>query len=148
MSVVRRPIPPRSRSAARRTVCGVGALNDLERDCLQRFCELVRERLGDQLVEVGMYGSAARGDMWPARSPMHSDIDLLVITREPVVDDRQEELLNETYPFYLECGRQLSPHFFSERRLAEPEDERTREFLERVAGDIVPVWPTGLPPRR
>lgn len=48
----------------------------------------------------------------------------------------------ETYPLYLECGRQLSPQFISERRIAEPEDQRTREFLQRVASDLVRVWPT------
>jgi hypothetical protein len=45
---------------------------------------------------------------------------------------------------YLECGRQLSPHFFSERRLAEPEDERTAEFLGRVAADVVPRLPRDI----
>jgi predicted nucleotidyltransferase len=92
-----------------------------------------------------MFGSAARGDMWPAHSPMHSDIDLLVITRAPLRDVEGEELLNETYPLYLECGRQLSPHFYTERRLAEPDDERTREFLQRVARDFVRVWPSRPP---
>jgi predicted nucleotidyltransferase len=119
----------------------MGSLSSVERDCLRRYCELLRERLGERLVEVRMFGSAARGDMWPAHSPMHSDIDLLVVTREPVPEDEQEDLLVATYPLYLECARQLSPHFFSERRLAEPDDDRTREFLERVAGDFVPVWP-------
>jgi predicted nucleotidyltransferase len=123
----------------------MAGLNDVEHDCLRRFCELLRERLGEQLREVRVFGSAARGDMWPSHSPMHSDIDLLVVTRLPVPEGDQEDLLNETYPFYLECGRQLSPHFFSERRLAEPEDERTREFLERVAHDFVPVWPSHRP---
>jgi predicted nucleotidyltransferase len=122
-------------------------MNDLERRCLSRFCELLHERLGEGLVEIRMFGSAARGDMWPAHSPMNSDIDLLVITRKPVPDVEQEELLNETYPIYLECGRQLSPHFFSERRLAKPESDRTRGFIERVASDCVAVWsaPHGTP---
>lgn len=52
--------------------------------------------------------------------------------------------MNETYPFYLECGRQLSPQFFSEERLAEPECERTRAFLERVEADAVTVWEAQL----
>jgi Nucleotidyltransferase domain len=93
-----------------------------------------------------MFGSAARGDMWAATSPMRSDIDLLVVTREDVPQAEQEELLNETYPLYLECGRQLSPHFFSEQRVSAPESERTRAFLERLEADAVAVW---LPrPRR
>jgi predicted nucleotidyltransferase len=119
----------------------VGRLNDPERECLARFCALLHERLGERLVEVWMFGSAARGDMWPAHSPMHSDIDLLVVTRDNVSEREQEGLLNETYPLFLDCGRQLSPHFFSERRLAEPDDERTRDFLGRVTPDVMPVWP-------
>src|SRR5919199_6205248 len=110
-------------------------LTDLERDCLERFCELLAERLGPRLVGVRMFGSAARGDMWGAHSPMHSDVDLLVVTTDAVPAGEQEDLLNETYAVYLECGRQLSPHFFSEARLAAPEDERTREFLRRIADE-------------
>ena len=116
-------------------------LTDTERDCLERYCRLLAERLGDGLVEVRMFGSAARGDMWSARSPMHSDVDLLVVTREPVGEREKADLLNETYALYLECGRQLSPHFFGERRLAAPDDERTREFLARIAGEARVVWP-------
>jgi predicted nucleotidyltransferase len=121
----------------------VGGLNVQERESLSRFCTLLRERLNERLVKVWMFGSAARGDMWPAHWPMHSDIDLLVVTRDTVCEREQEDLLNETYPLYLQCGRQLSPHFFSERRLAEPEDERTRDFLGDVMPDAVPVWPPG-----
>jgi predicted nucleotidyltransferase len=118
-------------------------LTDTERTCLERYCRLLAERLGDRLVDVRMFGSAARGDMWRTHSPMHSDVDLLVVTREPVAKAEQEDLGNETYPLYLECGRQLSPHFFSEQRLAAPEDERTREFVARIADDVRVVWPPG-----
>jgi predicted nucleotidyltransferase len=81
---------------------------------MARYCALLRERLGDRLVEVRLFGSAARGDMWPDHSPMHSDIDLLVVTRGVVPEETQEELVNETYPLFLECGRQLSPQFRDE----------------------------------
>jgi len=72
---------------------------------------------------------------------MHSDIDLLVITDDEVDEAEQEALINETYPLFLECGRQLSPHFFGRRRLAEP-DDRTREFLLEVERDGARVWPS------
>jgi predicted nucleotidyltransferase len=116
-------------------------LTAAERACLARYCNLLAERLGDRLVAVRMFGSAARGDMWSAGSPMHSDVDLLVVTRDAVPAGEQDDLLNETYPLYLECGRQLSPHFFSEARLAAPDDERTREFLERIEPEACVVWP-------
>ena len=119
----------------------MAALTDTERDCLDRYTGLLAARLGDRLVEIRMFGSAARGDMWGAHSPMHSDVDLLVVTREGVPEGEREDLLNETYPLYLECGRQISPHFYPEARLAEPGDERTRAFLARIAGDVRVVWP-------
>ena len=116
-------------------------LTNTERACLARYCDLLAERLADRLVAVRMFGSAARGDMWGAGSPMHSDVDLLVVTREAVPERERDDLLNETYPLYLECGRQLSPHFFSEARLAAPDDERTRAFLERIEPEARVVWP-------
>ena len=122
------------------TLAAMPSLNDSEHDCLRRYCALLEERLGDRLVAVRMFGSAARGDMWSATSAMRSDIDLLVITREEVPAEEQEVLLNDTYPLYLECGRQLSPHFFSERRISEPESEHTRAFLDRIEADAVAVW--------
>jgi predicted nucleotidyltransferase len=124
----------------------VGSLGQLERDCLARYCALLERRLGDGLVAVRVFGSAARGDMWPGHSPMHSDIDLLVVTRAEVPAAEQEQLLEETYPLYLECGRQLSPHFFGKRRLAAPENARTRELLDRIAAESVVVWPPVPPP--
>jgi predicted nucleotidyltransferase len=109
-------------------------LTDVERNCLRRYCELLSERLGDELVRVTMFGSAARGDMWPEDSPMHSDIDLLVLTEHDVPERHQEELIDETYPLFLECGRQLSPHFFR---------AQTVEFLVQAAQEGVDVFDRG-----
>lgn len=101
------------------------ALAEPEPECLARYLSRLADRLGDRLIEVRLFGSAARGDMWPAHSPMHSDVDLLVISKDDVDEAEQEALINETYPLFLEFGRQLSPHFFARRRLAEPPDDST-----------------------
>jgi predicted nucleotidyltransferase len=119
----------------------VAGLDERELDCLHRYCGLLSERLGGRLVEVRLFGSAALGDMWPGHAPQHSDIDLLVVTRGAVGEGEAEVLLNETYLLYLECGRQLSPQFFTQDRLNDPPDERTREFLASIAPDVRRVWP-------
>jgi predicted nucleotidyltransferase len=116
-------------------------LEQRERECLARYCSLLAERLGADLLAVQMFGSAARGDMWPEHSSMHSDIDLLVITARELLEAEQEALTDETYPFYLECGRQISPNFVSQDSLAHPESESVRELLVRIRSQAVNVWP-------
>ena len=123
----------------------MSGLSEKEWECLRRYVSRLAEELDGRLLEIRMFGSAAREDMWPARSPMHSDIDLLVVTRDEVDDPAQELLINETYPLFLEYGRQLSPHFFSRSRLIDPPDDRTREFLGHVERDGLRVWPAKSP---
>ncbi len=107
-------------------------LNAAERSAVQRFVALLIERLGNNVVEVQLFGSAARGDMWSGRMPMRSDIDLLVLTREPVVPTVQGDLDNETYPLFLECGRQISLLFRTVAEFAAPVDDKGRSFVARV----------------
>lgn len=109
-------------------------LNDKERDCLQRYLSILSEKMADNLQQVWLYGSAARGDMWPKWWPMHSDIDILVLSTVPVPETVQEELVNETYPLFLECGRQISPQFRTIAQFQRPE-EKGREFAARVRAE-------------
>ena len=44
-------------------------LNPTEQDCLRRYVVLLCEQLSDNLLEVHVFGSAARGDMWSERFP-------------------------------------------------------------------------------
>jgi hypothetical protein len=75
--------------------------------------------------------------MWDAGSPMHSDIDLLVVTAEVLPPETAEQLVNETYPLYLECGRQIGPQFRSADELSQPQGERAAVFAENLARDGV-----------
>ena len=102
------------------------SLTQRERECVDRFYALLEKRLGERLLEVRMFGP---------------ELDLLVVTRDEPSSTEQEELIDETYPISLECGRQISPHFFSERKLKMPDDEGTRDFLRRVSADAVVDWP-------
>jgi hypothetical protein len=78
--------------------------------------------------------------MWAPSSPMRSDIDLLVVTASAIPEPERQELLDLTYPLYLECGRQISPHFLEQRLLGDPRDERQRRFLSEVERDGVRIW--------
>jgi hypothetical protein len=110
-------------------------LNEIERDCVLRYGSLLAERLGENLVQIWLFGSAARDDMWPDRMPMHSDIDLLILSNRAVPQQVQEELLNETSPLFLECGRQIAPQFRTRSQFHAPKDARTRDFVARVRAE-------------
>jgi predicted nucleotidyltransferase len=103
-----------------------------ERACGQRFLAMLAERLGVNLLEVWLYGSAARGDMWSSRMPMHSDVDLLVLTEEAVAAADRDALVNETYPLFLECGRQISPQFRAAEAFLTSGDARVHAVRSRV----------------
>jgi predicted nucleotidyltransferase len=115
----------------------LSALTAPERECVGRYVEGVSHRLGDGLEEVWLFGSAARGDMWADFWPMRSDIDLLVVTAEPVSEDVRDELLTLTYRLYLECGRQISPAFRTRRDLG----SQWAPLQAEVSRDGVKLWP-------
>jgi hypothetical protein len=98
-----------------------------ERDCVARYCALLADRLGADLLAVKMFGSRT--------------IELLVVTARELSGEEQEELVEATHPFYVECGRQISPHFLCQDRLVAPRSERVRELLGRVRTEGMDVWP-------
>lgn len=115
-------------------------LTDVESDCVRRYVSVLERRLGANLVEVRLFGSAARGDMWSRRSSFRSDIDLLILTREALSSQLQEELVNETYPLYLECGRQIGPQWRTLEQWRTPKDERARAFVASVEGEGLTLY--------
>ena len=66
--------------------------------------------------------------------PIRSDLDLLVVTDAPLSEPLVQELLDATFPLFLECGRQIGPQFRTREQL-EAEDERTLAFRENIARD-------------
>jgi predicted nucleotidyltransferase len=111
-------------------------LSDTERSCLERYLDLLAERLGDRLLEVSVFGSVARGESWPAGMPIRSDLDLLVLTSEPLPEEVVDELVDATLPLFLESGRQLGPQFRTSRGLG----EGSQEFRDEFERDRVVVW--------
>jgi len=89
--------------------------------------------LGNQLEGVVLFGSAARGQMWP-----QSDIDLLLVLRPDVPITRELYSKWETAigPSTKPMGRRVSPHF-----VALPRDARRAGGLWfEVALDGVILW--------
>jgi predicted nucleotidyltransferase len=114
-------------------------LTSSERGCLARYLQLLEQTLGENLREVLVFGSVARGESWPRGMPIRSDLDLLVLTHSPVAEPVIEELIDATLPLFLECGRQIGPQFRTREQLA-ADDERTTTFRENVARDGISVF--------
>src|SRR5438093_13241751 len=92
-------------------------LQEVERSCAQRYLSLLGNTLGENLRVVWLFGSFARGGMWPAHMPLNPDLDLLVLTPMLVPSTTQEALLHHTFPPYHHGGRQISPHLCPFRTL-------------------------------
>jgi predicted nucleotidyltransferase len=115
-------------------------LDDGERSCLARYVEVLEKRLGGELEEIVVFGSVARGEAWPRGMRIRSDLDLLVVTRSQVSAETEDELIHATMPLFLECGRQLGPHFRTRESLERPNDERDASFVANVERDGITIY--------
>jgi predicted nucleotidyltransferase len=119
-----------------RVAADLPLLSEAERSCLDRYVDRLIETLGERLLEVSVFGSVARGESWPAAMPMRSDLDLLVLTGEPLAQEEIDALLDATMPLFLECGRQLGPQFRTREGLA----EGSPEFAEQLRRDAIVLY--------
>lgn len=109
-------------------------LTETERRTLATYVALLQERLGERLRRVAVFGSVARGERWPAGMPIRSDLDLLVVVAAPVDAGLEQELIDATYPLFLESGRQISPQF---RTPAQHAGSSSRDAIERDAVELL-----------
>jgi predicted nucleotidyltransferase len=108
-------------------------LTETERRTLDAYVELLRRRLDERLLAVRVFGSVARGESWPQGMPIRSDLDLLVLVRQPLEPELQQELVDATYPLFLESGRVIGPQFRTpEQHAASP----SREGIDRDAIEL------------
>jgi predicted nucleotidyltransferase len=108
-------------------------LTTTERSTLEAYVGLLRDRLGERLLRVAVFGSVARNERWPAGMPIRSDLDLLVLVAPPLDPEIVQELLDATYPLFLESGRQISPQF---RTPDQHEASPSRDAIEADAIDV------------
>ena len=118
-------------------------LDDVERSCLSRYLALLVETIGEELVEVVLFGSVARNERWPRGMPIRSDLDLLVVTDASLPEHTTTALVDATLPLFLESGRQIGPQFRTRRQLEHPRDRRNASFLESVRREGVGLYRRG-----
>ncbi len=84
-------------------------------------------------TRVRVFGSVARGERWPRGMPIRSDLDLLVLVSEPLEPALEQELIDATYPLFLESGRVIGPQFRTpEQHAASP----SRVSIDRDAIEV------------
>jgi antitoxin ChpS len=101
------------------------------------FAEASKERYGDRLKGVYLFGSRARGDFQP-----FSDVDvaLVVAREEPISFEEIRALSDLAYDLLLETGAEIQPWTFAAREWQEPAFSPSRELIEAVKHDAQSVW--------
>jgi len=77
----------------------LAGLRPNEERTVRGVVEWARERFGDRLVDIRLFGSKARGDSDP-----ESDIDLFMLLREELTREEKEELSRVKHDLDLENG--------------------------------------------
>lgn len=109
-------------------------LTEVEQRTLDAYVDTLRDRLGDRLLAVRIFGSAARGESWPAGMPIRSDLDLLVLVSVPLETADEQALIDATLPLFLESGRQISPQFRT------PKQHAASPSRDAIDADAIEVW--------
>lgn len=109
-------------------------LTEVEQRTLDAYVDTLRDRLGDRLLAVRIFGSVARGETWPAGMPIRSDLDLLVLVSTPLETADEQALIDATLPLFLESGRQISPQFRT------PEEHAASPSRDTIDTDAIEVW--------
>jgi hypothetical protein len=72
-------------------------------------------------------------------------IDLSIVTEAAVDEADRDTIINETYPLYLECGRQISPQFWTVAKFDDPPTDAAKAFKQLVLGEGARVFPPDEP---
>jgi len=83
-------------------------LSKIEEELAQKFKDHLRNKLGNEIVLINLFGSKARGDFHK-----ESDIDILVVLRQPT--EKQIDFIYDTAMIVaMASGIYLSVKIFSE----------------------------------
>ena len=84
-------------------------LNKQERKAIKEFKIRLRKELGEQVVEIKLFGSKARGD-----SHQESDMDILVVLRSDS-EENKDKIFDIVQDILLEYEVLLSPIIFDKQ---------------------------------
>lgn len=100
---------------------------------LGAFVERVTSALGDRIELITLFGSAARGDAAP-----DSDIDLLIVTRGPFLEDFRE-IIRIAGDFTLKVGRYFSTKVYDHERYHAMRRLKT-PFMQNIEREGKTLW--------
>lgn len=100
----------------------------------EAFARRARERHGDEIAAVLLYGSVARGE----ERGVNSDVDLLVVLSDAVdAVEVEEQVRDLAYDIELDRGVILSLTVKTE---SEYEQQKDRPFFRHVRRDAEVLW--------
>ncbi|HUS71842.1 MAG TPA: nucleotidyltransferase domain-containing protein [Sedimentisphaerales bacterium] len=108
------------------------ALNTKEKSALKQFKADLEQVLGNQLIELNLFGSKARGDDRP-----DSDLDVLVIVANDDCHIRQS-VYNIATDILLQMDLCISPKIISKDKFNQLRKENT-SFIRNVSRDAITV---------
>ncbi|MBI5874486.1 MAG: nucleotidyltransferase domain-containing protein [Deltaproteobacteria bacterium] len=91
-------------------------LTETEKNVVEEFAKQVRTALGENLIDMEIFGSKVRGDFTG-----DSDIDILVVVKERTLDS-MDRIAEITADLNIEYNLSISPVIFSEYEYKVNED--------------------------
>ena len=91
------------------------SLEQAEKHALELFADGLRQRFGAALWRVSLFGSKARGD-----DHSSSDIDVVVVLREPVAENAKATVSEAVYDVLEACGVYISTVVVTDREFDRP----------------------------
>ncbi len=91
------------------------SLEQAEKHALELLADGLRERFGTALWRVSLFGSKARGEDHPS-----SDIDVIVVLREPVAENAKATVSAAVYDVLETRGIYVSTVVVSDREFEPP----------------------------